>query len=129
MGGAQALTARPQAEQEAVGACVATLPPDRTIVIPPGGCTGWHYHRVRLDAVVLSGTLTRVLHDLSVVVHHTGTTFVEPAGSGHIHLGHNLGTEPVVLHVTPRQPEGTPFSIPTPAPAGATRAVCGQHTR
>ncbi|WP_051779647.1 cupin domain-containing protein [Streptomyces sp. NRRL S-241] len=122
MGGRQTMTARTG------GTCVATLPTGREIVIPPGGCTGWHFHRVRLDAVVLSGTLTRVLHDRTVEVHTAGTTFVEPAGIGHIHLGHNLGTEPVVLHVTPALPAGTPFSIPTPAPAGITPADCGHHS-
>ncbi|GAA2630822.1 MULTISPECIES: cupin domain-containing protein [Streptomyces] len=122
MGGRQTMTARPG------GACVATFATGREIVIPPGGCTGWHFHRVRLEAVVVAGTLTRVLHDRTVEVHTAGTTFVEPAGAGHIHLGHNLGTEPVVLRVTPVLPEGTPFSIPTPAPPGATPAVCGQHT-
>ncbi|MFF8262843.1 cupin domain-containing protein [Streptomyces virginiae] len=126
-------TARPQVTGFGFGigtgrARVATIPAGREIVIPPGGCTGWHFHRVRLEAVVLSGTLTRVLHDLTVEVHQPGTTFVEPAGIGHIHLGHNLGTEPVVLHVTPRLPEGTPFSVPTPAPAGAGPQVCRQHT-
>ncbi|MFF4419270.1 cupin domain-containing protein [Streptomyces sp. NPDC001549] len=121
MGGLRTMTARPG------GACVATAPTGREIVIPPGGCTGWHFHRVRLDAVVLAGTLTRVLHDRSVEVHTAGTTFVEPAGIGHIHLGHNLGTEPVVLYVTPALPAGTPFAIPAPAPAGATQAACRSH--
>ncbi|WP_412078342.1 cupin domain-containing protein [Streptomyces xanthophaeus] len=102
-------------------------PAGREIVIAPGGCTGWHYHRVRLDAVVLAGTLTRVLHDRTVEVHRAGTTFVEPAGIGHVHLGHNLGTDPVVLYVTPALPEGTPFAIPTPPPSGATPAVCQEH--
>ncbi|MFG2992521.1 cupin domain-containing protein [Streptomyces sp. NPDC048257] len=122
MGGQQTMTAGPG------GACVAAFPHGREIVIPPGGCTGWHFHGVRLDAVVLAGTLTRVLHDRTVEVHPAGTTFVEPAGIRHIHLGHNLGTEPVVLHVTPALPEETPFSIPTAAPPGATPAVCGEHT-
>ncbi|MFD3695935.1 cupin domain-containing protein [Streptomyces sp. NPDC058646] len=104
-----------------------TAPNGREIVIAPGGCTGWHYHRVQLNAVVLAGTLTRVLHDRTVEVHPTGTTFVEPAGIGHIHLGHNLGSDPVVLHVTPALPAGTPFSIPAPTPCGATPAVCREH--
>ncbi|MFI7353246.1 cupin domain-containing protein [Streptomyces avidinii] len=121
MGGRQAMAERPG------GTCLATLPTGRKIVIPPGGCTGWHFHRVRLDAVVLAGTLTRVLHDRTVEVHPPGSTFVEPAGIHHIHLGHNLGTEPVVLHVTPARPVGTPFAIATPAPPGVTPAVCGQH--
>ncbi|MEU6756105.1 cupin domain-containing protein [Streptomyces sp. NPDC046685] len=123
MGGRQTMKARRPG-----GARVVTAPRGREIVIPPGGCTGWHFHRVRLDAVVLAGTLTRVLHDRTTVVHPAGTTFVEPAGIAHIHLGHNLGSEPVVLYVTPALPEGTPFSIPTPPPPGATPAVCQEHT-
>ncbi|MFD7261795.1 cupin domain-containing protein [Streptomyces sp. NPDC059874] len=120
MAALQVRTARPRATPR---------PPGREIVIPPGGCTGWHFHRVRLDAVVLAGILTRVLYDGTVEVHPAGTTFVEPAGIHHIHLGHNLGVEPVVLHVTPALPEGTPFSIPTPPPPAATRAVCCGHAR
>ncbi|WP_411106112.1 hypothetical protein [Streptomyces sp. cmx-4-9] len=120
MGGQQA-TVRP------ARARIARIPRGREIVMAPGSCTGWHYHRVRLDAVVLAGTLTRVLHDRTVEVHTTGTRFVEPAGSGHVHLGHNLGTEPVVLYVTPALPERAPFSIPVPAPCGATPAVCREH--
>ncbi|GHI84831.1 cupin domain-containing protein [Streptomyces xanthophaeus] len=107
---------------------VAAAPAGRKIVIAPGGCTGWHYHHVPLYAVVLAGTLTRVLHDRTIEVHPAGTTFVEPAGIGHVHLGHNLGTDPVVLQVTPARPEVTPFSIPSPAPRGATPAVCREHT-
>ncbi|WP_405941480.1 cupin domain-containing protein [Streptomyces sp. NBC_00207] len=123
MGGRQATTATvPPGRARGAGA-----PSGRKIVIPPGGCTGWHFHRVRLDAKVLAGTLTRILHDRTVVVHRAGTTFVEPAGIGHIHLGHNLGTEPVVLYVTPALPEGTPFAIPTPAPAGAASPACRSH--
>lgn len=121
MGGRQAMRTRP-GRARVVGA-----PPAREIVIPPGGCTGWHFHRVRLDAAVLAGTLTRVLHDGTVVVHRTGTTFVEPAGIHHIHLGHNLGSDPVVLRVAPAYPTGTPFAIPTRPPAGLPPEVCGEH--
>lgn len=119
--GGQQVTARP------ARARTPAAPAGREIVIPPGGCTGWHYHRVRLNAVVLAGTLTRVLHDRTVEVHRAGTTFVEPAGIGHIHLGHNLGSDPVVLLVTPALPPGTPFAIPTPSPPGVTPAVCREH--
>ncbi|MGW0751801.1 cupin domain-containing protein [Streptomyces sp. NPDC002587] len=124
MAGQQAMTIRPTRSRAGAGTGA------REVVIPPGGCTGWHYHRVRLNAVVLAGTLTRVLHDRSVVVHRAGAAFVEPAGIRHIHLGHNLGSEPVVIHVTPALPAGTaltPFSIPAPAPAGITPAVCREH--
>lgn len=121
MVGRQAMRTRPRRAR------VVALPAAREIVIPPGACTGWHFHRVRLDATVLEGTLTRVLHDGTVVVHPAGTTFVEPAGIHHIHLGHNLGTDPVVLRVTPALPAGTPFAIPTRAPAGLPPEVCEEH--
>ncbi|MER5870145.1 cupin domain-containing protein [Streptomyces sp. NPDC002044] len=118
-----------QTRVRSAGARVAPEPAGREVVIAPGGCTGWHYHRVPLNAVVRAGTLTRVLHDRSVVVHRAGTAFVEPAGADHVHLGHNLGSEPVVLYVTPglRTAAGAPFAIATPAPRGATRAVCRDH--
>lgn len=118
MGGRQATVRRPRVAE----------PADlqgREIVIEPGGCTGWHYHRIQLMAVVRSGTLTRILHDNTVEVHRAGTTFVEPEGIGHIHLGRNLGIEPVVLSVTcAALPEGADFSIPAPAPPGAEPCAC-----
>ncbi|MFJ4779554.1 cupin domain-containing protein [Streptomyces sp. NPDC088762] len=116
MGGRQA-TARPPRAANA-GDLVG-----REIVIEPGGCTGWHYHRVPLIALLKSGTLTRILHDHTVVVHHPGSTFVEPAGIRHIHLGRNLGTEPVVLYVTCALAEDDPLSIPAPA----RECRCGSH--
>ncbi|AYV27196.1 Cupin domain protein [Streptomyces sp. ADI95-16] len=97
----------------------------REIVIAPGGCTGWHYHRVQLIAVVRSGTLTRILYDDSVEVHRAGTSFIEPPGARHVHLGRNLGSEPVVLYVTCEAlPEGAAFSIPAQGPPGATTCAC-----
>ncbi|MEV6732150.1 cupin domain-containing protein [Streptomyces sp. NPDC051364] len=96
----------------------------REVVIEPGGCTGWHFHRVPLIALVKSGTLTRILHDNSVVVHLPGASFVEPPGVEHLHLGRNLGTVPVVLYVTSTLAEGEAFSIPAAAPRGATPCSC-----
>ncbi|WP_051832088.1 cupin domain-containing protein [Streptomyces katrae] len=96
----------------------------REVVIEPGGCTGWHFHRVPLIALVKSGTLTRILHDNSVVVHRPGSSFVEPPGVAHLHLGRNLGTVPVVLYVTSTLAEGEAFSIPAAAPRGATPCSC-----
>ncbi|MFE2140560.1 cupin domain-containing protein [Streptomyces sp. NPDC059456] len=96
----------------------------REVVIAPGGCTGWHFHRVPLIALVKSGTLTRILHDNSEVVHRPGTSFVEPPGIEHLHLGRNLGTVPVVLYVTCTLAEGEAFSIPADAPPGATPCDC-----
>ncbi|MFJ3910467.1 cupin domain [Streptomyces sp. 2132.2] len=96
----------------------------REVVIEPGGCTGWHFHRVPLIALVKSGTLTRILHDNSVVVHRPGTSFVEPPGAEHLHLGRNLGAVPVVLYVTCTLAEDEAFSIPADAPPGAEPCAC-----
>ncbi|MFG2030001.1 cupin domain-containing protein [Streptomyces sp. NPDC048825] len=91
----------------------------RSITIAPGGSTGWHYHSGQLIAVVKSGTLTRTLQDCSVEVTPTGTSFIEPAGARHVHIGRNLGTEPVELYVTYLVPEGSPLSVDADAPACA----------
>ncbi|MFF4321871.1 cupin domain-containing protein [Streptomyces sp. NPDC001568] len=121
MGGRQAMARRPR----------ATAPSDlvrREVVIAPGGCTGWHYHQVPLMAVVRAGTLTRILDDDTVEVHTVGDTFVEPEGLGHVHLGRNFGSEPIVLHVTCALPQGSPFAISVAAPLGATPCGCPEHS-
>jgi len=82
----------------------------RTITVEPGGSTGWHTHRGQLIAVVKSGTLTRTLDDCTVEVTPAGTSFIEPSGAKHRHIGRNLGSEPVVLWVTYLLPEGSPLS-------------------
>ncbi|MET8325579.1 cupin domain-containing protein [Streptomyces sp. NPDC005181] len=82
----------------------------RTITVQPGGSTGWHTHSGQVIAVVKSGTLTRTLDDCSVEVMAEGTSFIEPSGARHPHIGRNLGTEPVVLWVTYLLPEGSALS-------------------
>ncbi|MYU35088.1 cupin domain-containing protein [Streptomyces sp. SID8358] len=82
----------------------------REITVEPGGSTGWHTHRGQLIAVVKSGTLTRTLDDCSVEVSPAGTSFIEPSGADHRHIGRNLGTGPVVLWVTYLLPEGSELS-------------------
>jgi quercetin dioxygenase-like cupin family protein len=82
----------------------------REITIEPGGSTGWHHHAGELLAVVQAGTLTRQLEDCSVVVSPAGQVFVEPAGGQHVHVGRNLGAEPVVLYVAYVLPAGSPYS-------------------
>ncbi|MEE1811909.1 cupin domain-containing protein [Streptomyces sp. BE133] len=82
----------------------------RTITVEPGGSTGWHTHSGQLIAVVKSGTLTRTLDDCSVEVTPASSSFIEPSGSAHRHIGRNLGTEPVVLWVTYLLPEGSALS-------------------
>ncbi|UQX00647.1 cupin domain-containing protein [Streptomyces sp. RerS4] len=122
MGGRQAMAPRPR----------ATAPSDlmgREVVIEAGGCTGWHYHRVPLMAVVKSGVLTRILADGGVEVHTAGDTFVEPAGTDHVHLGRNTGTEPIVLLVTCDLAGDAPFAVPAPPPRGTPPCGCPEHRR
>ncbi|MER5935435.1 cupin domain-containing protein [Streptomyces sp. NPDC002054] len=86
------------------------------ITFRPGESTGWHYHLVPVFAVVLSGTLTRILHDGTVEVSTPGAMFVEAAGRDRVHLGRNLGPDPVVLQIAYALPEGAPLSYDAPAP-------------
>ncbi|MDT0343755.1 cupin domain-containing protein [Streptomyces litchfieldiae] len=92
----------------------------RVITIAPGGSTGLHHHPGPLIAVVESGTLTRTLDDCSVEVSTLGDTVLEPAGRRHVHLGRNLGTEPVVLYATYFVPEGSPLSVDAADPGCGT---------
>ncbi|WP_424860818.1 cupin domain-containing protein [Streptomyces sp. MMS24-I29] len=93
----------------------------RTITVEPGGSTGWHTHRGQLIAVVKSGALTRTLHDCSVEVTSAGSSFIEPSGARHRHIGRNLGPEPVVLWVTYLLPEGSELSDDAEAPSCRTK--------
>ncbi|MBV2151756.1 cupin domain-containing protein [Kitasatospora sp. SUK 42] len=88
----------------------------RTITLPPGASTGWHYHPGRVEVVVLSGTLTRTLCDGRVEVSRAGDSLVEEAGPVHVHVGRNLGTEPVVLIANYAAPEGHPLAVPVAEP-------------
>ncbi|MFB8027644.1 cupin domain-containing protein [Streptomyces sp. NPDC056465] len=82
----------------------------REITVAPGGSTGWHTHSGQLIVVVKSGMLTRTLDDCTVEATPAGTSFIEPSGARHRHIGRNLGTEPVVLWVTYLLPEGSELS-------------------
>ncbi|GAA0674651.1 cupin domain-containing protein [Kitasatospora atroaurantiaca] len=88
----------------------------REVTIAPGGSTGWHYHPGQLIVVVKSGTITRTMSDCTVETTSAGGAFVEPAGKQNVHIGRNLGTEPVVLYVTYLVPEGSPLSVDAPDP-------------
>ena len=72
----------------------------RRITIDADGSTGWHYHDGTLYAVVEQGTLT---HDeancQADATYGPGSFFTEPSGSGHVHIGRNLGSTPVILDV------------------------------
>jgi quercetin dioxygenase-like cupin family protein len=83
----------------------------RQITIAPGGSTGWHYHSGTLLAIVHKGMLTRTDSHCRSVSYSAGQSLVEPSGSGEIHVGRNLGTEPVELYVTYVDPARSPLSI------------------
>lgn len=87
------------------------------VTLPPGTSTGWHYHHGPLIVVVRSGTLTRLLHDRTRRTAPAGSAFVEPPGPHRIHLGTNLGTEPVVLLITYLLPAGSPLARSAAEPA------------
>jgi hypothetical protein len=65
---------------------------------------------------VQAGTLTRQLADCAAVTTPAGQTFVGPAGGQHVHVGRNLGAEPVVLDVASVLPAGSPLSVEAPDP-------------
>ncbi|MGV0790200.1 cupin domain-containing protein [Mycolicibacterium sp. XJ1819] len=88
----------------------------REITIAPGGSTGWHYHDGRVFGVVRAGTLTRTMADCTDVVSEAGAPVVEDSGRGHVHVGRNLGPEPVVLWIDYIQPTGAPLSVAAPDP-------------
>lgn len=89
----------------------------RRIVIQPGGSTGWHYHGGELIAVVQAGSLTRQFADCSVQVSAAGQALEELAGQDHVHIGRNVGTEPVELYVTYLIPPGEPLAHDVPGPS------------
>jgi quercetin dioxygenase-like cupin family protein len=89
----------------------------REITIPPGQATGWHYHDGPLYGIVKQGTLSHF--DSSCAsdgVYRAGSPIQEPAGSGNVHIGRNLGNVPLVLDVLYVLPHGSPFSEDAPNP-------------
>ncbi|MFE3638198.1 cupin domain-containing protein [Streptomyces cellostaticus] len=100
--------------QRTVGGTDYTL---REITIPPGQSTGWHYHDGPLYGVVKQGTLSHFDSGCaSDGVYRAGATIREPSGPGHVHIGRNLGSTPVVLEVLYVLPHGAPFSQDAPNP-------------
>jgi quercetin dioxygenase-like cupin family protein len=88
----------------------------RQIIIQPGGNTGWHYHPGTLLAVVQKGTLTHTDANCQSLSYRAGQSLIEPSGSHHVHIGRNLGVEPVVLYVTYVDPIGSSLSVDVPNP-------------
>lgn len=89
----------------------------RDITIDPGGTTGWHWHAGTVVGVVKQGTLTHYAADCAVDgVYAAGDSISEPSGADHVHVGRNLGPEPVVLEVLYATPVGEPLSGDAAAP-------------
>ncbi|WP_051026880.1 cupin domain-containing protein [Nocardia higoensis] len=88
----------------------------RRIIIAPGGSTGWHYHDGPVLGFVAAGTLTHPGPDCVPVIYRAGEFLSEPAGAWNVHIGRNLGLEPVVLYVVYATPAGDPLFRDAPAP-------------
>ncbi|QBJ98747.1 cupin domain-containing protein [Rhodococcus sp. ABRD24] len=90
----------------------------RKITIAPGGTTGWHFHDGMLYGIVTEGTLTHYKSDCTTDgIYNAGGTIVEPSGNGYVHMGRNIGSTPMVLHVLYVLPTGSPLSEDAPAPS------------
>ncbi|MGW4366211.1 cupin domain-containing protein [Nocardia takedensis] len=89
----------------------------REITVAPGGSTGWHYHDGPVIGFVRSGVLTHPGPDCAAEVYQAGEFLYEPAGAWNVHIGRNLGTEPLVLDVIYAPPLGDPLFRDAPAPA------------
>ncbi|WP_051969925.1 cupin domain-containing protein [Kitasatospora azatica] len=86
----------------------------RSITIAPGANTGWHYHPALVQAVLLSGTLTRVLEDGTVEITRPGQFLIELPEQ--VHIGFNYGSEPVVILANYQVADGCPLSVPASEP-------------
>lgn len=89
----------------------------RDITIGPGGSTGWHWHDGTVTGVVKQGTLTHYAATCAVDgVYSAGDLIAEPSGPDHVHVGRNLGTEPVILEVLYADPADKPQAEDAPNP-------------
>jgi quercetin dioxygenase-like cupin family protein len=89
----------------------------RQITIQPGGSTGWHWHAGEVYGVIREGTLTHYAADCSVDgVFPAGSPITEATGANHVHLGRNLGTDPLVMWVDYVEPAGGPLATDAPNP-------------
>jgi quercetin dioxygenase-like cupin family protein len=89
----------------------------KELTIAPGGSTGWHWHPGQVYGVIRAGTLTHYGSDCEIDgIYPTGGTITEQTGPGYIHLGRNLGAEPLVMWVGYIEPAGSPQANPVPNP-------------
>ncbi len=89
----------------------------KQITIAPGGSTGWHWHPGRVFGVIREGTLTHNAANCSEDgVYPAGSPVTEGTGPDNVHLGRNLGPDPLVMWVTYIVPAGTPLTTDVPNP-------------
>jgi len=89
----------------------------KEITIAPGGTTGWHWHPGRIFGVIRSGTLTHDFADCSIDgIYSAGAPITEGSGPDHVHVGRNLGSEPVVMWVLYIDDAGAPLAVDAPNP-------------
>lgn len=87
----------------------------RRITFAPGGTTGWHYHQGPVIALVAGGTLSRTLHDCTVVTSPAVQVVEEDHGADARHIGTNHGPTPVDLWTLYLEPGTAPLSNDAPA--------------
>jgi len=89
----------------------------REITIAGGGSTGWHWHSGQLYGVIKQGTLTHYGADCSVDgIYPAGAGVFELSGAHHVHIGRNLGGDPLVMQVLYVLPTGSALSEDAPDP-------------
>ena len=89
----------------------------KQITIAPGGSTGWHYHRGQVFGVIRQGTLTHNRADCSLDGSYpAGAPITEGSGPDNVHVGRNLGPDPVIMWAVYVNPAGDPLSTDTPNP-------------
>ncbi|MGQ0572626.1 MAG: cupin domain-containing protein, partial [Pseudonocardia sp.] len=86
----------------------------RTVVVPPGGSTGWHTHAGTEMSIVTSGAVTLVRAGACApVTHEAGEAVFIPDGIPH--LARNDGSVPAEIVVTYLLAGGAPDRADAPA--------------
>jgi quercetin dioxygenase-like cupin family protein len=89
----------------------------KEITIAPGSTTGWHWHPGRVFGVIREGTLTHATSNCAVdAVYPAGSPVTESTGPNNVHVGRNLGPDPLVMWITYIEPAGGPLSVDAPDP-------------
>lgn len=92
-----------------------------TIVVGPGGSSGWHLHPGPAVVVVKTGSVTTYHGDdrnCSPTVHPAGTSFIEDGGM--VHIARNEGTVDANLVTTYFVPADSPTRIDADDPGNCS---------